>query len=166
MKAIAVRRETATPGALVDRVMCHDVRDPGRRVVVPKGARIDATVATTLLGVPWDEIHVLALDPGDVHEEEAGERLAAAVVGDGVEVKSYSGGQWTLTATRRGLLRIDESLTDINAREGISVFTLFNGQPVEVAEAVAKAKVTPLAIPSRRSSASRPRRAPPAAWWG
>jgi hypothetical protein len=77
MKAIAVRRETATPEALVDRVMCHDVRDPGRRVVVPKGARIDATVATTLLGVPWDEIHVLALDPGDVHEEEAGERLAA-----------------------------------------------------------------------------------------
>jgi hypothetical protein len=119
------------------------------RVVVPKGARIDATVATTLLGVPWDEIHVLALDPGDVHEEEAGERLAAAVVGDGVEVKSYSGGQWTLTATRRGLLRIDESLTDINAREGISVFTLFNGQPVEVAEAVAKAKVTPLAIPEQ-----------------
>jgi len=116
-------------------------------VVVPKGARIDATAATTLLGVPWGEIHVLALDPGDVHEEEAGERLAAAVVGDGVEVKSYSGGQWTLTATRRGLLRIDESLTDINAREGISVFTLFSGQPVEVAEAVAKAKVTPLAIP-------------------
>jgi len=149
MKAIAVRRETATPDALVDRVMCHDVRDPGRRVVVPKGARIDATAATTLLGVPWEEIHVLALDPGDVHEEEAGERLAAAVVGDGVEVKSYSGGQWTLTATRRGLLRIDESLTDINAREGISVFTLFSGQPVEVAEAVAKAKVTPLAIPEQ-----------------
>jgi len=149
MKAIAVRRETATPDALIDRVMCHDVRDPGRRVVVPKGTRIDATAATTLLGVPWEEIHVLALDPSDVHEEEAGERLAAAVVGDGVEVKSYSGGQWTLTATRRGLLRIDESLTDINAREGISVFTLFSGQPVEVAEAVAKAKVTPLAIPEQ-----------------
>jgi hypothetical protein len=150
MKAIAMRRESATPDVLVDRVMCHDVRDPGRRVVVPKGARIDATAAATLLSVPWEEIHVLALDPGDVHEEEAGERLAAAVVGDGVEVKGYSGGQWTLTATRRGLLRIDaESLTDINAHEGISVFTLFTGQPVEVAEAVAKAKVTPLAIPEQ-----------------
>jgi len=150
MKAIAVRRETATPEALVDRVMCHDVRDPGRRVVVPKGARIDAAVAATLLSVPWEEIHVLALDPGDVHEEEAGERLAAAVVGDGVEVKGYSGGQWTLTATRRGLLRINaEALTDINAHQGISVFTLFSGQAVEVAEAVAKAKVTPLAIPEQ-----------------
>jgi hypothetical protein len=148
MKAIALRRETATADVLVDRVLCHDVRDPARRVVVPKGARIDAAAAATLLSVPWDEIHLLALDPGDVHEEEAGERLASAVVGDGVEVKSYTGGQWTLTATRRGLLRIAAGpLTDVNAHEGISVFTLFSGQPVEPGETVAKAKVTPLAIP-------------------
>jgi hypothetical protein len=148
MKAIAMRRETAAADVLVDRVLCHDVRDPGRRVVVAKGARIDDKAAATLLSVPWEEIHLLALDPGDVHEEEAGERLATAVVGDGVEVKGYTGGQWTLAATRRGLLRIAEApLTDVNAHEGISVFTLFGGQPVEPGETVAKAKVTPLAIP-------------------
>jgi hypothetical protein len=148
MKAIAMRRETAAADVLVDRVLCHDVRDPGRRVVVAKGARIDDKAAATLLSVPWEEIHLLALDPGDVHEEEAGERLATAVVGDGVEVKGYTGGQWTLAATRRGLLRIAEKpLTDVNAHEGISVFTLFGGQPVEPGETVAKAKVTPLAIP-------------------
>jgi hypothetical protein len=148
MKAIAMRRETATADVLVDRILCHDVRDPGRRVVVPKGARVDAAAAATLLSVPWEEIHLLALDAGDVHEEEAGERLANAVVGDGVEVKGYTGGQWTLAATRRGLLRIAvEPLTDVNAHEGISVFTLFSGQPVEPGETVAKAKVTPLAIP-------------------
>ena len=65
MKAIALRRDAATPDVLVDRIMCHDVRDPHRRVVVPKGARIDAAAAATLLSVPWDEIHVLALDPGE-----------------------------------------------------------------------------------------------------
>src|SRR5262245_66275345 len=107
MKAIALRRDAATPDVLIDRVMCHDVRDPHRRVVVPKGARVDAVAAATLLSVPWDEIHLLALDPGDVHEEEAGERLANAVVGDGVEVKNYYGGQWTLKATRNGLLHIE-----------------------------------------------------------
>jgi hypothetical protein len=97
--------------------------------------------------VPWEEIHLLALEPGDVHEEEAGRRLAAAVVGDGVESRGYSGGQWTLAATRRGLLRIrTAALTEVNAQPGMSVFTLFDGQPVEPGEAVAKAKVTPLAI--------------------
>lgn len=147
MKSIAQRRETATADVLLDRVLCHDVRDAAGRVAAPKGARVDAAVAQTLLGIPWDEIHLLALDPGDVHEEEAGRRLAAAVVGDGVSVRGYTGGQWTLAATRRGLLRIrTAALTDVNAQEGMSVFTLFDGQPVEPGETVAKAKVTPLAI--------------------
>jgi hypothetical protein len=147
MKAIAQRRENATPDALLGRVLCHDVRDAAGKVAAPKGARIDAAIAQTLLGVPWAEIHLLALDPGDVHEEDAGRRLAVAVVGDGVTVRGYTGGQWTLSATRRGLLRIrTAALTEVNAQEGMSVFTLFDGQPVEPGEAVAKAKVTPLAL--------------------
>jgi hypothetical protein len=150
MKAIAQRRDTATADVLLDRVLCHDVRDAAGKIAVAKGARLDAAAVTTLLATPWQEIHLLALEPGDVHEEEAGRRLAAAVTGDGVEVKGYSGGQWALGATRRGLLRIDTArLTDANAHEGVSVFTLFSGQPVELGETVAKAKVTPLAIPEQ-----------------
>lgn len=147
MKAIAQRRENATDDVLLGRVLCHDVRDAAGKVAVPKGARIDAAAARTLLSVPWEEIHLLALDAGDVHEEEAGRRLAAAVVGDGAEVRGYTGGQWTLAAARRGLLRIRTSaLTEVNVHEGVSVFTVFDGQPVEPGEVVAKVKVTPLAI--------------------
>jgi hypothetical protein len=150
MKAIAQRRETATPDVLLERILCHDVRDGAGKIAVPKGARLDPAAVKTLLGTPWEEIHLLALEPGDVHEEEAGGRLAAAVTGEGVEVKGYTGGQWTLAATRRGLLRIDvPRLTEANAHEGISVFTVFTGQPVEAGETVAKAKVTPLAIPEQ-----------------
>ena len=148
MKALAVRRATATPDALVDRVLCHDVRDADGKVRASKGARVDAEIAATLLAIPWDEIHVLALEPGDLHEEDAGQRLAAAVVGDGVEVKGYTGGQWALAAARRGLLSVRRSaLADANALEAVSVFTLFDGQPVEPGEVVARAKVTPLVIP-------------------
>jgi hypothetical protein len=147
MKAIAQRREDATADVLVGRVLCHDVRDAGGKVALAKGALLDAAAARTLLGIPWEEIHVLAVDPGDLHEEDAGRRLATAATGDGVEVKGYTGGQWTLTATRRGLLRIDvRRLADVNVHEGIAVFTLFDGQPVERGETVAKAKVTPLVI--------------------
>jgi hypothetical protein len=147
MKAIAQRRDTAAADVLLDRVLCHDVRDGAGKIAVAKGTRLDAAAVEALLATPWDEIHLLALEPGDLHEEDAGRRLASAVVGEGVEVKGYTGGQWTLAATRRGLLRIDTArLADANAHEGISVFTLFSGQPVDTGETVAKAKVTPLAI--------------------
>ena len=149
MKAIAQRREPATLEGLAGKILCHDVRDAAGKIAVEKGAKLTAATAKVLLETPWDEIHLLALDPGALHEEEAGKRLAGAVVGDGVEVKGYSGGQWTLVATRRGLLKIRrQALADANALEGISVFTLFDSQPVEPGETVAKCKVTPLVIPS------------------
>ena len=147
MKAIAQRRDTASVESLVDRVLCHDVRDAAGKVALPKGARLDAAAAAQLLALPWQEIHLVALDFGDVHEEEAGRRLAAAVTGEGVEVKGYTGGQWTLASSRRGLLRVNAAaLASVNVHEGMSVFTLFSGQPMETGEIVARAKVTPLAI--------------------
>ena len=147
MKAVAQRREGATADLLAGRVLCHDVRDAAGKVALGKGARLDAEAARTLLTLPWDELHLLALEAGDLHEEDAGRRLAASVTGDGVEVKGYSGGQWTLTATRRGLLRVDVArLAAVNVHEGVAVFTLLDRQPVDRGETVAKAKVTPLAI--------------------
>ena len=149
MKALAIRRDGASPDALVGRVLCYDVRDAGGKVVGDKGAVLDSAGAASVLAAPWDELHVVEVEPGDLHEEEAGARLAAAVVGGGVDLKGSVGGQWTLTAGRRGLLRVrDQALGDVNAHEGISVFTLFDRQPVEAGETVAKAKVTPLVIAS------------------
>ena len=148
MKALAIRRDGVSVDTLVGRVLCYDVRDAAGKVVGDKGAVLDRAVAAAVLTASWDELHLVEVDPGDLHEEAAGSRLAAAVVGDGVDVRGYTGGQWTLAAARRGLLRVrDEALTAVNAQEGISVFTLFDRQPVEAGETVAKAKVTPLVIP-------------------
>jgi len=128
-------------------VLCHDVKGGAEKLAGRKGERLDSAAAERLLACSWEELHLLELEPGDLHEEEAGARLARAVVGDGAQVKGYAGGQWALTATRRGLLEIRaELLNQVNSLEGISVFTLFDGQPVEAGETVAKAKVTPLVI--------------------
>ena len=154
MKALAIRRDGASTDALVGRVLCYDVRDGAGKVVGDKGAVLDAAGAAAVLAASWDELHVIAVEPGDLHEEDAGSRLAAAVIGDGVEVRGYTGGQWTLAAARRGLLRVrNEALTRVNAEEGISVFTLFDRQPVDAGETVAKAKVTPLVIPGETLAA-------------
>ncbi len=147
MKAIALRRDGATVAALEGRVICHDVRDGDRKVVVEKGDVLDAAAAARLLTLSWEDLHLLELEPGDLHEEPAGARLSQAAAGDGVTVKGYHGGQWTLSATRRGLLQIrKDALAQVNTQEGMAVFTLYDLQPVEAGETVARAKISPLAI--------------------
>jgi hypothetical protein len=150
MKAIAVQRTGTTAETLEGRIACHDVRDQAGKVAIAKGQTLDAAAAAQLLGLPWQEVHLLELEPGDVHEEPAGSRLAAAACGPHVEVKGYTGGQWTLAAQRRGLVTVNVApLAAVNLLEGMSVFTLYDLQPVDAGEAVARAKVTPLAIPER-----------------
>jgi hypothetical protein len=128
-------------------VICSDLRGADGKVVVEKGQVLDAERARRLLDLPWRVLHLLELEPGDIHEEPAGARLSQAGAGEGVEVKGYSGGQWTLTAARRGLLRVrEQALGEVNAQEGMAVYTLYDLQPVEAGEAVARAKIVPLAI--------------------
>ena len=147
MKAIRVLRDGAAAAALEGRVICHDVRDEQGKVAVEKGQVLDAAAAARLLTLAWREVHLLELEPGDIHEEPAGARLSQASAGEGVEVRGYGGGQWTLAATRRGLLRVREgALAEVNAEGGVAVYTLYDLQPVESGEAVARANIVPLVI--------------------
>jgi hypothetical protein len=147
VKPLAVVPGRASAADLEGRILCHDIRDGDGRVAGRKGQTLDSEAARRLLGCPVEEIHVLELEPGDLHEEPAGERIARAAAGEGVEVTGYSGGQWTLASTRRGLLRVREpALSKVNAQPGVAVYSLYDLQPVERGEAVARAKVTPLAL--------------------
>jgi len=151
VRAIRIRKDTATVTDLEGRIACHDVRDEAGKVAIEKGKTLDRGASARLLSLAWDEVHVLELDPGDLHEEPAGARLSNAAAGPGVAVKGYAGGQWTLAATRRGLLSVRVAALDaVNAIEGMCVFTLYDSQPIENGETVAKAKITPLAIPESR----------------
>lgn len=150
MKARALRRGERTAAGLTGRIAAHDLRDGAGKIAVRKGEVLDERAAGIAADLPVEEIHVLELEPGDLHEEPAGARLSRAAAGEGVEVKGCTGGQWTLAARRRGLVRVREAaLAEVNGQAGISVFTLYDRQPVEAGEVVAKAKVTPLAIAER-----------------
>ncbi|HEY7867844.1 MAG TPA: hypothetical protein VIF59_01365, partial [Methylomirabilota bacterium] len=69
MKAIAIKHGTVAAGALEGRIVCHDVRDQAGKVAIAKGQTLDTAAAARLLALPWDEVHLLELEPGDVHEE-------------------------------------------------------------------------------------------------
>ena len=104
MKALAIRRDGChVRDALVDRVLCYDVRDAcgqggrgdkGACARREHGGRVCSAAA-------WDELHVIEVEPGDLHEEEVGKpgcpRSWSAMAW---RWRGYTGGQWTLAAAR------------------------------------------------------------------
>ena len=128
-------------------LLTRDVRDARGAIAFRKGTRLRADDAARLLALSWDELHAVALAPGDVHEDAAGVRLAHAIAGAHLAVGGFAGGHWPLHAACRGLLAIDaEALAAINGIDGLAVYTLLDGQVVEAGETVARAKIVPFAI--------------------
>lgn len=128
-------------------VVAHSVRTPdGKAFLLKKGQVLDEQGLERLAGASGG-VHLLAPDPGEIHEDEAGLRLARAVVGPGVRIKGLIGAQYQVVAEHRGLLRVNPKVIhDINAIEGLTVFTRFDHHPVEIGDLVAAAKCTPLLI--------------------
>lgn len=160
MKAHVVRRSEATPRDLVGMTLTRDVRGPSGERAFGKGHVVSAGDVDALLGLDWEQLNVVEREPGEIQEDEAGRRLAlaAAAIGappenegaGGTAVGDISGGHWPITATRRGLLRVDvERLERANRVEGICIYTLYDGQIVDAGETVARAKITPFVIDER-----------------
>jgi hypothetical protein len=147
VKAHALVPHEASAERLVGWVLAHDVRDGTGTLLARKGDRLDAAAAARLVAGSSNEVHFIEMDPGDLHEDPAGERLARAVAGRGVSVRDSANGQWAIVAEHRGLLRVATAdLAALNGLEGVSVYTLFDQQVVDPGEVVARAKVTPLVI--------------------
>ncbi|MDB4877961.1 MAG: MoeA [Gemmatimonadetes bacterium] len=129
-------------------VLCHDVVANGVRL--RKGQQLERGDVPMLRAAEWTELHLIELENGDVTEDEAGPRLAAAAAGDGVVVREPSAGHWPLVATRRGILDVSVgALRDSNLLEGVCIYTLFAGRVVDSGERVAQAKIAPLVMPER-----------------
>jgi molybdenum cofactor cytidylyltransferase len=143
------------PGSAVDgpaarwsgAVLCRDVNSDGSGPVLMKGARLGPDDATTLRTAHPPELHLLWLDDGDVDEDTAAIRIAAAVAGPGTIARSPVESQARLVSAWRGLVQVEAAaLAAVNAVDGVTVFTVPDGLPVDAGRTLAGVKVTPLAI--------------------
>jgi hypothetical protein len=93
-------------------------------------------------------VRVAVLEPGDVHEDAAAARLAAAVAGEGVEVTSSYAGRVNLRAAVTGPLAVDvAALFAINELDGLTVATIPAHSLARPGRVLATIKVIPFAIP-------------------
>ena len=132
--------------SLAGAVLTRDLALGGERW--SKGRRLSvadlASVATATPSVAPDGVTVLVLEPGDVHEDDAGLRLAAAVGGPGLERRGPAQSRVDLVATRGGVVRVAVArLERLNRLDPVEVFTCFDGSVVEPGDLVASVKIAP-----------------------
>ena len=136
-----------TPARWSGAVLCRDVVGAAGRTVLTKGAVLGADDAPVLAAADPAELHLLWLDEGDVGEDAAAIRIAAAVAGPGTKTRPPVESQARLVSAWRGLVQVDvATLAAVNIVDGVTVFTVPDGLPVDAGRTLAGVKVTPLAI--------------------
>ncbi len=143
-----MRVERVTPGKrpparLAGSVLARDLTIGGARWA--KGRRLSADDLLAVAAAEPDRpVSVLVPDAGELHEDEAALRLAAAVAGSGLVVRGPSQSRVDLIAERAGVanVRIGD-LERLNRIDPLEVFTVFDGQVVEAGDLVASVKVAP-----------------------
>ena len=153
MKAEALSGASLTAANIDGAVLAQTVvaQDDHHHAVLHKGrilARADWPVVASA-GI--DELHIVRIERGDVHEDEAARRLAELVTGPGVTRHDPVESQVRLSAAVNGIFQVDVlRLQALNSVDEISVFTLFDGQLVPRGKTVAGVKVTPFVVPAAR----------------
>jgi len=150
------RRISRGEGLAEGMVLAQDVRDASGTVVVGKGTVLGREALARLGDAPWTELHVVEMESGDVHEDEGGRRIAAAMAGPGVEAsKTFSTGAFSITAVKRGLFEVDaERLGRLNEIEDVAAFALPHRRVVVEGEVVARTKIVPFVTREERVRAA------------
>ncbi|MBK1662195.1 molybdopterin-binding protein, partial [Paracraurococcus ruber] len=128
-------------------VLAHTIRLQGR--VLKKGTVLDQAAIGALQQGGHGSVIAARLEPGDVPEDEAADRLANALMGPLLSRSRASTGRVNLFAESSGLLVVDPAVVNrLNALdESLTLATLASHVPVAAKEMVATIKVIPFAVP-------------------
>ena len=134
--------------AALGAVLAHSVRLPDG--TLRKGVVLGAAEIARLRAVQVESVVVAQLGPGDVNEDVAAQRVAAALMGDGLEAGTAATGRVNFYARADGLLLVDaRRIHAANAvHEGLTVATLLPDTVVRAGQMVATIKIIPYAVPA------------------
>lgn len=142
----------------VGMVLCHDltriVPEEFKGPAFRKGHVVRSEDIPLLLNMGKEHLYVLSLSEGQIHENEAAERISRAAAGPGVEFSDVSEGRVNLLATHAGLLKIHVDILEaVNDLEGVAFATIHNNQAVTRRRQLAGTRVVPLVIEEKRIEA-------------
>jgi len=104
-----------------------------------------------LLNMGKEHIYVIEEEEGEIHEEEAALRIAAAVAETELEITKPREGKVNIKSSISGLLKINKALLiEINSLPSISLATLHENSVCRPGTIVAGTKIIPLYIPEAK----------------
>ena len=131
------------PARLVGAVLARDLTIGGSRWSKGRPLSLEDLLALAAAD-SGDPVTVLVPEAGELHEDEAAVRLAAAVGGPGLTVRGPSQSRVDLIAAATGVVNVRiAELERLNRIDPLEVFTVFDGQVVEAGDLVASIKVAP-----------------------
>lgn len=127
-------------------ILAHTLRLPAR--VIKKGTTLDGPAIAALREAGYATVIAAKLEAGDVGENEAASRLAAALSAPGIVASRAGTGRVNLSAAARGLFIVDRAAVDrLNAvDEALTLGTLPDASLVAPREMVATVKIIPFAV--------------------
>jgi len=147
-----VRTAIVRPGhlasaELVGAVLVRDLVVDGSRWAKGRQltpADVVALASENAVSPGIEAVTVIVPGPGDLHEDEAALRLAAAVAGPGLTTRGPNESRVDLLAAAAGVVHVrSRELELLNRVDPLEVFTALDGSIVEAGQLVASVKVAP-----------------------
>lgn len=137
--------EVPTPQA-EGAILVHSLRLG--KTALKKGRILSPADLAEITAAGIDEITVVRLEPGDVREDAAADRIATAAAGPGITTAPAFTGRANLFATAKGLLVFDRDKLDrLNlVDEAVTLGTLPPYAVIEPKQMVATVKIIPFAV--------------------
>jgi molybdenum cofactor synthesis domain-containing protein len=132
----------------VGLTLCHDItamRDGFKGAEFQRGHVVQAEDIPRLLDIGKKHLFIWEENAGEIHEDDAARRLAAATAPEGVRQSGPSEGKILFFAQRDGLFRVDTALQrEINSIGDITISSLPDHYPVKEGARVASMRIVPL----------------------
>lgn len=131
----------------VGTILAHSTYAGGKRLRKAHLLTAEDVAALNAAGIA--SVTVARLEPGDIGEDAAATRIAAALRIAGAEVRAATTGRVNIHATHAGVLVVEKAMIDaLNAIDpAITVATLADYSAVEAGQMVATVKIIPYAVP-------------------
>ena len=132
----------------VGMTLCHDITamfDGFKGPLFRRGHVIEEADIPRMLDIGKQTVFIWEPEAGEVHEEDAALRMAAALPVDGAHYEGPSEGKMLLKADRAGMFRVDAALLrKLNCIGDVTITTLPDHYPVTPGMRMASMRIVPL----------------------